>query len=493
MKRKILLLVDDVNKNSASISDHVDSFFLYSENQVSRLNVVGLTSALDLYFSQFDVLIIHFNLVISDPAYISAQVRYSIKNFKGLKVLFIQDEYRWIFRTLSCIEALSINLLMSCVPLPDREKIYPASRFSHLEVVTVLTGYVPERLLHYSLPSYDERLLDVGYRTRKIYYWLGRLGLEKNIIMDKFLPLASQYALKVDLSYHDQDRLFGEDWINFLRNSKASLGVESGSSLCDFSGEIQKRVEEHQMNHPNDSFEEVESIFFPNLDGQVKIQVISPRVFECAALKNLMIFFEGYYSGVLEPWRHYVPLKKDFSNMDEVVRILKSEDDWKRITDQAYQEIALNPKYHYRQFIQDLDSKIEQHLNSGAFTLATAAAAPIMLSSGKPKINFSQMKRLGIDYLIRVLISVLNRLGYSPRQVDRFLDRIKKKYYTFKKKLIYSKKKKIVESIDYYQKTYQKKSCSKGFFCLCENSFSMSIIEIHGEKVCERCRWFLLE
>ena len=58
----------------------------------------------------------------------------------------------------------------------------------------------------------------------------------------------------------------------------------------------------------------------PRWEDNVYYRTISPRHFEAAAFRICQVLFEGRYSGVLEPMVHYIPLKKDFSNIDEVIR-----------------------------------------------------------------------------------------------------------------------------------------------------------------------------
>ncbi len=55
------------------------------------------------------------------------------------------------------------------------------------------------------------------------------------------------------------------------------------------------------------------------LRGQRVINVISPRVLEAAALRTGLVAFPGGYSDAIRAWETYIPLEKDFSNMDDVV------------------------------------------------------------------------------------------------------------------------------------------------------------------------------
>jgi hypothetical protein len=74
----------------------------------------------------------------------------------------------------------------------------------------------------------------------------------------------------------------------------------------------------------------------------------------------LMILYEGTYSGRLVPWRHYVPLKKDHSNMAEVVEVLRDEGRAQAIVDTAFSEVALNPDNSFAAMVRQVDSAIDR-------------------------------------------------------------------------------------------------------------------------------------
>ena len=85
---------------------------------------------------------------------------------------------------------------------------------------------------------------------------------------------------------------------------------------------------------------------------------MSPRHFEAAATKTLQIMFEGNYSNIFIKDVHYLSLKKDFSNLEEIIDKLKDKDLRKKITDKAFKDIILNEKYSYTTFIKELDKNI---------------------------------------------------------------------------------------------------------------------------------------
>lgn len=345
----LLLLCDYRVDGAQTVLDHIDALVGQSGHHVLMLSMLGeLPDALEL--ERFDGIVIHYSLIISNDAYLAPAARDRIRNYSGLKGVFIQDEYRWVNRTCDALRHLGADVLFTCVPEDEIEKVYPAERLPNLSKVNVLTGYVPAALLSRPLRPYSERKIDVGYRARRLSAFYGELAREKWLIGERFAADAPRYGLRCDLSSKEHERLYGEAWIEFLCDCKAVLGVESGASVFDFTGEIQREVEEYERNQPNAKFEEIRDKFFPGLDGLIRLNQISPRCFEAAALGTLMVLYEGDYSGVLTAGKHYVALKKDHSNMADVVAVLRDEQAWNRITRAAFDEIACNEAWGYPAF-----------------------------------------------------------------------------------------------------------------------------------------------
>ena len=194
---------------------------------------------------RFDGIIVHYSLVACLDAYIGPNLRAAIREFSGLKVAFVQDDYRWINQTVDALRDLGINVLFGLVPSEIIDRVYSPEKLPGVIRETVLTGYVPLDLTKRQVPLLRDRRLDVGYRARKLPAWLGSFAQEKWLIAERFQKDAGRYGLACDFSTREEDRIYGEQWIKFLSNCKAVLGTESGSSICDFTGEIQRRVEAH--------------------------------------------------------------------------------------------------------------------------------------------------------------------------------------------------------------------------------------------------------
>ena len=361
MTLQVLLLATIPQGAAGTIRDHVHALKAYSRHRVRcfpHVGVIGnhLPAAIALH--EFDVLVIHYSVYLLSEDYLGRAARAEIAAFPGTKLLFVQDEYRQVDRMVSTIRELRIDVLFTCVPDQEIESVYPEKLLPGVVKISNLTGYVPQALTHYPSPKTTTRPIDVGYRARILPFWLGKLSAEKWRIGPEFLAATREYGLRCDVSVREEDRIYGDRWIRFLASCRTTLGVESGASVIDFEGTIQKRVEAFMDANPHASFEEVEQRFLLEHEGKIRLNQISPRCFEAAALRTGMILFEGEYSGVLTAWQHYIPLRKDFSNIDEVVETLRDDRRIQAIADRAYEEVALNPKYSYRTFVARFDAAI---------------------------------------------------------------------------------------------------------------------------------------
>ena len=336
----------------------------------SRLDVeiahVGTVARLNVDLDVYDVVVIYYSIVAARGYQLGPRLRASLAAAPALKIMFIQDEYRWVDATSEAIRELGVSVLFTVVNQDVVDQVYHHPWMKNVRKEITLTGFVDESLLRLDLPSYEDRKVDVVYRARKVPYWLGSFAMEKWSIGERFRVEADRLGLSCDISNDELARIYGTKWVEFLSNSKAVLGTESGASICDFSGELRARVEAAVSDDPEIDFKTVHERVLRDDDGKVIIHVISPRIFEAAALKTLMINYPGDYSGRLVPWRHYVPLAKDHSNIDEVVAVIRDPARAGEIVEAAYREVACNPDNSFRAMVAHFDGVVEEELPSAS-------------------------------------------------------------------------------------------------------------------------------
>ena len=166
------------------------------------------------------------------------------------------------------MQTMGIHVLFTCVRTEEIEKVYPASKLPGVIRHNVLTGYVDESLLGLRVPDPATRPIDIGYRARKLPAWLGELGQEKWNIGQRVAEDAPRFGLTIDIAHREEERLYGQHWIDFMTRCKATLGVESGSSVFDFSGEVQRAVESDVDQDPRLTFEQLRADTSPTSRGR---------------------------------------------------------------------------------------------------------------------------------------------------------------------------------------------------------------------------------
>lgn len=353
----VLLLCDDDRDHANTVLDHIRALQRLSTHEVYVYNSRGVPDSAALNFDEFDVVVVHYSLVLISEDYVSTAFVEKLRAFGGLKVQLIQDEYRWVDAMAAMMRYVGIHVLFTLVPPAEIPKIW-GERLPGVDIIPTLAGYVPEHLARIPAPPVHTRPLDVGYRGRELPFWLGRIGQEKVWIGESVLARAPRYGLRCDIAWSEDSRIYGRRWVDFLLSCRTTLGSESGATITDFDGSVERKVKEYQTLHPLADFEEVHREVLAPYEGNVRMNVVSPRVLEAAALRTPMILFPGEYSGVVIPWEHYIPLAKDFSNMDDVARLVREPHALQAMADRTYRDVVASGRFSYAAFVRQFDQII---------------------------------------------------------------------------------------------------------------------------------------
>ena len=90
----VLLLADDQRGHPDTIHDHIQSFVRYSRHAVTLINPRGLTKSRFLSLDAYDAVVLHFTILVTSVSHLSPWLREQLTSYPGLKVQFLQDEYR---------------------------------------------------------------------------------------------------------------------------------------------------------------------------------------------------------------------------------------------------------------------------------------------------------------------------------------------------------------------------------------------------------------
>lgn len=358
----VLMLYDDRSTHVGTVREHLDAFQKYSRHNFHFLPATGqleVPSGDEILgrINVYDAILIHYCVRLSLDNHLSPAIADAVENYHGPKLLFIQDEYDTTNTTLAWMERLGIDAVFTNVPAEGQERVYPRSRFPKLDLLPTLTGYVPEdSTIEIFITPLAQREVLIGYRGRRLPHQYGALGQEKFRIGIEMKRIAAERGIRTDIEVDDSHRIYGPDWYRFMGSVRATLGTESGANVFDFDGRLAALAAEHR----DMAFSEFAGLYLTPHEGLVKMNQISPKIFEAIRLRTALILFEGEYSGVVEPNRHFIPLKKDFSNVDTVLAKLENLDYIHELTDRAYDEIVGSGRYSYVAFMQGIDDYIDK-------------------------------------------------------------------------------------------------------------------------------------
>jgi len=354
----VLFLYNATQTFTNTVFEHLASFGDYSNNRIFYSHADSL-SEFNVNLERFDAVGIHFSIRLPFDQ-ISSSVLQAFETFNGLKFLFIQDEYDFPQRTWYWIRRLGIDLVFTVVPKEGIERVYPKVEFAHTRFVTNLTGYVPEKLPPtQELPPPSARTLMVGYRGRPLPIRYGKLGVEKVMIGQIVKDYCNKYNIRNDISWFEQDRIYGQNWYDFVACCRSMLGSESGSNVFDWDGTLNQTIECYRKENPSDTDEDIYEALIRPIEIDGLMNQVSPRIFEAIAMRTVLVLFEGVYSGVLKEGVHFISLRKDGSNLTDVMRMLKNDSYVDTMAERAWQDIILSDKYSYRSFVSMVDKELE--------------------------------------------------------------------------------------------------------------------------------------
>lgn len=396
----VLMLYDDHSAHISTVAQHLEGFRKHSRHRFFFLPASELVESADgegagLDLSCYDALAIHYSVRVSVRGHLSPGIAAAVAAYRGPKLLFAQDEYDNVETTRRWMERLGIDAHFTTVPPGGLDFVYPKSRFPKVDFIPTLTGYVPEDPLmdSFAMPM-AERKLRIAYRGRSLALHYGALGREKYSIGVDVKRLAAARGVAVDIEVDEGKRIYGTDWYRFIGSARATLGTESGSNVFDIDGRLAKLGREHA----DLSFEVFAERFLKEHDGLVKMNQISPKIFEAIRLRTALVLFEGEYSGAVRAGEHYILLKKDYSNIEEVLARLEDIPFLVAMTERAYRDVIATERYSLRSFVEGVDDYLSRRamgrrratiLSAPVAAVYGADAAELLLRSGPGAILLS--------------------------------------------------------------------------------------------------------
>lgn len=386
------------SRDAGTVWEHIRAFGKHSRFRFCAVNT-GLGFPGTLASLEFSAVVFHYSLFGGEEYPIENRFLDYVDGWRSsYRVAFFQDEYQFCPQRARFIDDHRIDCIYTLLEDAWIPRVY-GDRRGVGRIIPTLTGYVDERLvsagLRYGLPD-DLRSIDIGYRGRELLPYMGRAAREKTAIAEEFKRATAAEGLKLDIETRENQRLYGKSWHEFLGKCRGCLGVEAGVSVFDLEGVVYERYDELRREDPAASFDEMVDMLAPVMDpweGQVYYRTISPRHFEAAAFRACQILFPGRYSGIMEPMRHYIPLEKDFSNIEEVVRLFRTTAVREELVENANRDLIQSGSYSYEHFVQEFDRVLTCEGVSADSSVSLGTASRLSHARTRPESVLKWLKR----------------------------------------------------------------------------------------------------
>jgi len=382
-----IILYAGYNVRASYYDDWIDSFERSSAFDITKLNICNFAVKYNLkrLLKEADLVILHHS-VNADHVFYLEPLCLILADRKCLLLSFVGNEVSlpgaYLSTKRKVLASIAPDYIATQLPLE-------AGEFLWGDLVTKAVLPLPHALnphVFVSRIDSSSRPIDIGVRAFRYPPHLG--DNDRNAMFDMFREVSSRCGLNVDIG---QERFGRDDWVSFLNQCKGTISSEAGSWYLSKDDSFIKSVESkfgikqntflsrplikrfgHMMPWSFRSFaanflrhfsassgpsrQEMLDAFSEFSQPTVYSKCISSRHFDAIGTRTVQILLEGRYNDVLIPKEHYICLKRDYSNFDEVISSFLDVKERNRIAESAYQHVMDGHTYGHR--IQQLVSMI---------------------------------------------------------------------------------------------------------------------------------------
>lgn len=325
--------------------DWEEAFLNHPSLTVDSCNAIDLFS-LRRHMESIDKydLICILHSAAGDDMTVISKIASRLRKRRGKLVVFFGNEYDLMSEKINFANKSGADFVCSQIP-------YEAAKWLYQGVSTAEVLEVPHALnpAIYRADRTIDRVIDLGFAGALYHNTIG--DLERTLLIKNLSEFGAKIGLVTDIRLTNFARPL---WAHFLRSSKAIIGAESGTYYLQRSGEGIRKSLLYQKENPNASFEEIYDYAFKGISDYIDGKCISSRHFEPIGTLTCQILLEGGYNGILKPYEHYIPVKKDFSNLEEAIALFK---------DSTYREKMVLRTFEYVMDCHTYSKRVEMVVN----------------------------------------------------------------------------------------------------------------------------------
>jgi Glycosyl transferases group 1 len=225
-------------------------------------------------------------------------------------LLFFGNEYMGMTEKIGFARSVGAEFIGSQLQLESARWLYAEGEATVVAIPQALNPRIYRQLGR-------PRDADIGFRG-DFYDHAYALGdAERISILREVEALGPEIGLTIDIEYGRVER---EAWNKLLNGWLGIAGAESGTYFLERDDDTRNRVIEFLRLQPKTEWAEVYARFFEGRPVEHSGKAISSRHFEALGTETVQVLVEGCYNGILEPDLHYLAVRRDLGNLEEVLR-----------------------------------------------------------------------------------------------------------------------------------------------------------------------------
>lgn len=322
------------------INDWKEAFENSDELDVTSLNILNQRHAhsyLQKYIKEFDLIIL-MHSVLGDNVEIIIPFEQVLKERTGKLLSFVGNEYDLMLKKKAFLQNVDADYIASQLPHEAHTFVYKELSAQLIDAPHALNENIYR-------PSKSNKVYDIAFSGAKYGIFIG--DQERNNLIKTMTNSTPQLKNKINIGRNTN--LPRNLWVELLQSAKATVGAEAGTYYLDRNGSLLEQSKEYVQQNPDANLDDLLEKIFDNTSIEyVSGKAISSRHFEPVGTKTCQILLEGNFNGILKEGEHYISVKKNFSNLKDVIDVYSDHDLRNQIVERAYAYISENHTYKNR-------------------------------------------------------------------------------------------------------------------------------------------------
>jgi predicted RNA binding protein YcfA (HicA-like mRNA interferase family) len=370
---KTLILSIKYPSHNSYYDDWLDAFMRSCFFKTDFFNIFpkGSHRQLKHIINEYDLVILLHSCLADTLLYVE-NIKNILKDRKNKLFSFVGNEYNhpsiFLSDRIDFLKDIKADFIGTQLPLQAGKWLY-----EEIGSLVIATPHALNAEIFKPTIPFLQRTIDIGVRSSKYPPLLG--DDDRNRIYDYFKDLPD---LKID--FNQTKRFSRTQWVGFLNQCKATVSTEAGSFYLERDDATVKKIKDYILSRhkgliisPDSSLrrfvssmpifvkdiikailkkgpirhrafmdlgldpQDVYQRFFQNRNKcPYPSKALSSRHFDAIGTKTVQIMFEGHFNGILIQDEHYISLKNDFSNIEEVLEKFKDTDFCQKMVDETY-------------------------------------------------------------------------------------------------------------------------------------------------------------